>query len=146
MTIEWGGLNLQSTTTSQVLDPGDAPVTVIDDSVNFRVRVNWNVPPGLAPFLGGQFRLRCFVESIGPGPEQQIGGTVVVPVVPGQQNYVNLMDVPAGTLPGEGAADPVSGQPVSGMYRISTVLQHLNGGPTPGSGYSQETLIQIRTP
>jgi hypothetical protein len=146
MTIEWGGLNLQSNTVCQVLDPGDAPTTVLDANVAFRVRVIWTVPPGLAPFLGGQFRLRCFAESVGPGQEQQIGGTELVPVVPGQTNYSRDMTVGANALQGEGVNDPVTGQPVSGMYRIATVIQHLNGGPTMGSGFAADALIQMRQP
>lgn len=146
MTIEWGGLNLQSNTTCQVLDPGDAPTTVLDAGVAFKVRVNWNVPAGLAPFLGGQFRLRCFAESVGPGQEEQIGGTEFVTVVPGQQNYSREMSVGANALRGEGQNDPTTGRPVSGMYRIATVIQHINGAPTMGSGFAADALIQMRTP
>lgn len=146
MTIEWGGLNLQSNTVCQVLDPGDAPTTVLDSGVAFRVRVRWDVPAGLAPFLGGQFRLRCFAESVGPGQEQQIGGTEVVPVVPGQLVYVRDMNVGAGALQGEGELDAVTGRPVSGMYRIATVIQHVNGAPTTGSGFAADALVQFRTP
>ena len=147
MTIEWGGLNLQSQTTCQVIDSGDAPTTVLDANVPFRVRVNWTVPAGLAPFLGGQFRLRCFAESLGPGQEQQIGGTELVPVVPGQTSYSRLMTVGANALLGEGAIDPSSGQPVSGMYRVATVIQHLNGSlATEGSGFAADALIQMRQP
>lgn len=146
MTIEWGGLNLQSNTTCQVLDPGDAPTAVLDAGTPFRVRVNWTVPPALAPFLGGQFRLRCFAESVGPGQEEQIGGTEFVPVVPGQVNYVREMAIGAAALRGEGEVDPATGRPVSGMYRIATVIQHINGGPTTGSGFAADALVQMRTP
>jgi hypothetical protein len=146
MTIEWGGLNLQSTATSQVLDPGQLPSTVIAANVPFRVRLNWTVPPGLAPFLGGQFRLRAFAESVGPGPEIPIG-QLVINVVPGQTAYNNQdINVPAFTLLGEGEIDPTSGQPVSGMYRIGTVLQHMNPGETQGCGFTDEALVQIRRP
>lgn len=146
MTIEWGGLNLQSNTTGLVLDPLDAPKTVLDSGVPFKVQVDWTVPPGLAPFLGGQFRLRCFAESVGPGQEVQIGGTILEPVVPGQLNYTRDIPVAAGALRGEGQLDPATGQPVSGMYRIATVIQHINGAPTQGCGFAEAELIQMRTP
>lgn len=146
MTIEWGGLGLESTTTSQVLDPaGQLPSQVIDEDDAFQVSVKWTVPAALAPYLGGEFRLRCFAESVGPGPERQIGATVMVPVVPGLASYSNLMALPPGTLPGEGASDGAGGF-ISGMYQIATVVQHMNGGATPGCGYSEQKLIQIRRP
>jgi hypothetical protein len=146
MTIEWGGINLQSNMTCQVLDNTPAPASVLDANEPFTVRMGWTVPAALAPFLGGSFRLRVYVESFGPGPERQVG-QVNVPIVPGQQNYAGIdMIVPGNTLPGEGAPDPVTGQPVSGLYRCVAVLQHLNGGATEGSGYHDGTLIQLRQP
>ncbi len=146
MSIEWGGLNLQSNTTCQVIDPGQAPQTVLDSGVPFSVRVRWDIPAGLAPFLGGQFRLRCFAESVGPGQEVQVGATTLVAVVPGQINYTRDIPVGANALRGEGELDPVTAQPVSGMYRMATVIQHVNGVPTEGCGFAQEELIQMRTP
>ena len=142
MTIEWGGIGLQSNMTCSVLDNTTAPATVLDANLPFTVRMGWTVPAALAPFLGGSFRLRVYVESFGPGPEQMIG-QVNVPVVPGQQNYNNIdMNVPGNSLPGEGAGAP----PVSGLYRCVAVLQHLNGAATEGSGYHDGTLIQLRQP
>jgi hypothetical protein len=142
MTIEWGGIALQSDMTCQVLDNTPAPASVLDANQPFTVRLGWKVPPTLAPFLGGSFRLRAYVESFGPGPEQMIG-QVNVPVVPGQQIYSNIdMIVPGNTLPGEGAGAP----PVSGLYRIVTVLQHVNGVATEGSGYHDGALVQLRQP
>lgn len=142
MTIEWGGINLQSAMSNQVLDNTASPSTILDANVPFSVTVNWTVPAALAPFLGGSFRLRCYAESIGPGPEQQIGGTVNVPVVPGQQNYASSINVPGNTLPGEGAGVP----PVSGLYKMVTVIQHINGGATEGSGFADQPVVQLRQP
>jgi hypothetical protein len=142
MTIEWGGINLQSTMSCQVFDNTPAPAGVLDANLPFTVRVGWSVPPTLAPFLGGSFRLRVYVESIGPGPEQIVGQQVVA-VVPGQLDYQNVdLVVPGNTLPGEGAGAP----PVSGLYRVVAVIQHLNGAATEGSGYHEGALIQLRQP
>jgi hypothetical protein len=142
MPIEWGGINLQSNLSNTVIDNTSAPTTILDADVPFTVNINWDVPVPLAPFLGGQFRLRLYAESMGPGPEQQIGGTVVVPVVPGQVNYNSSILVPGNTLPGEGVGAP----PVSGAYKLVTVIQHLNGGATEGSGFAENPLIQLREP
>jgi hypothetical protein len=145
MTIEWGGLPFQSQANVQVLDPDQLPSAVIDDNATFRVRVTWSVPDPLDDYLGGQFRLRAFAESMGPGPEVQLGSDNVVPVVQFQQNYQHDIIVSPGTLLGEGQVDS-TGRPVSGTYRIMAVIQHLNPGPTRGSGFTDERLVQIRTP
>jgi hypothetical protein len=142
MPIEWGGINLQSNLSNTVIDNTAAPTTILDANVPFSVNIAWTVPPTLAPFLGGSFRLRTYAESMGPGQEQQIGATTVIPVVPGQLNYASANLVPGNTLQGEGVGTP----PVSGTYRIVTVLQHLNGGATEGSGFAEGPLIQLRQP
>jgi hypothetical protein len=141
VTIEWGGFDLQSSMDCTVFDSGAAPQSVMDANVPFRVRLNWTVPAVLAPYLGGSFRLRLFAESIGPGPEQQIGQAVVA-VAPGSTSYTTDIVVPANALPGEGAGSP----PVSGLYKIVAVVQHINGVATEGSGYSDGPMVQLRQP
>lgn len=142
MAIEWGGIGLTSNMTNQLLDNNGLVTNILDADQPFTVRIAWNVPPPLAPFLGGQFRLRVYVESIGPGPEQQIGQQVVS-VVGGQVNYgpVSIV-VPGNALPGEGQGTP----PVSGVYKLVSVLQHLNPGETEGSGFAEGPVAQLRKP
>jgi hypothetical protein len=139
--IEWGGFNLQSSMSCSIFDNTAAPSTILDANVPFTVRLQWTVPAVLAPYLGGSFRLRLFAESIGPGPEQQILQQVVA-VNPGATTYSLDVTVPANTLPGEGAGVP----PVSGLYKIVAALQHVNGGATEGSGYSEAPMLQLRQP
>lgn len=127
--IEWGGfpapLN-ESNMSAIVLDPGQAPKSVLDSSQPFDLKVEWDVPPVIRGFInaGHRFRLRAYAESIGPGPEirlleDQIAG------VPGLATYSHTMTIPANTLLGEGQLDP-SGNPVSGVYKLVCVLQVLN--------------------
>ena len=145
MTIEWGGLGLQSNMTNQVLDNTAAPATVLDSGLPFTINANWNVPPGIAALLnaGHQFRLRTYAESFGNGQEQQIGPTVNVPAVPNQLNYGPVaINVNPNPLQGEGQGAP----PVSGVYKIVTVLQLLNGGATEDSGFAEGPVIMMRTP
>lgn len=145
MPIEWGGLNLQSNMTNQIIDNTSTPTNILDSDKAFRIEVSWDVPPGIAALLNAshQFRLRAYAESYGPGQEQQIGGTVTETAVTNKLNYNNVrIDVPASTLLGEGAGAP----PVSGTYRIVTVLQLLNSGATEDSGFAEGPLIQMRTP
>ena len=147
MSIEWGGFPFTSTMTAAVLDPGQAPSDVLVASQPCRVDVAWDVPPAIAALInaGHQFRLRAYAESVGPGQEKQLGGTDFVAGVPGQINYTHQINVPGGTLLGEGQVD--GGQPVSGLYKVAVVLQLMNGAPTRISGFGEATRnVMFRAP
>jgi hypothetical protein len=94
--------------------------------------------------LGGSFQLRAYVESLGPGQEMQLGPTLNVPVVPGQTGYNTAINIPGGTLLGEGQL--FGGVPVSGVYKIVVVLQHLNPSPTWVSGYAEDSIRMFLSP
>jgi hypothetical protein len=94
--------------------------------------------------FGGAFDLRAYVESIGPGQEMQIGPTISVPLVPGQTAYNATIAIPGGSLLGEGQI--FNGVPVSGVYKIVTVLQHMNPGPTWISGFAEESMKMFLSP
>jgi hypothetical protein len=96
--------------------------------------------------IGGTFQLRAYVESLGPGQEMQLGPAIKVPVVPGQTDYSTSINVPGGTLLGEGQL--FGGVPVSGVYKIVVVLQHLNPDPTPTwiSGYAEDSIRMFLSP
>ena len=96
--------------------------------------------------LGGSFQVRAFAESIGPGQELLLGTTTVA-IVPGQTTpYTAAINVPGNTLWGEGRIDPATGTPVSGVYKIVAVMQHMNPGPTFVSGFVEDTLKMFLSP
>ena len=144
MSIEWPVAPNSSAMSVQVLDNTAAPANILDAGLQTTVRINWTVPPPLNSTLGGSFRLRAYAESIGPGQEIQIGPTENRPVVPGQTNYAADILVPPNTLRGEG--ELFGGVPVSGVYKIIAVLQHLNGVATEVSGFAEATIRMFRTP
>ena len=84
------------------------------------------------------------IESIGPGPEQQIGADINVPVVPGQVDYNHDAPIPGSTLLGEGELH--GGVPVSGVYKLIVVLQHMNPGPTWISGFAETNIKMFLNP
>jgi hypothetical protein len=94
--------------------------------------------------LGGSFDLKAYVESIGPGPEQQLGPTINVPVDPGRTDYDRTITITGGTLLGEG--QDFNGVAVSGVYKIIAVLQHLNPGPTWVSGFAEDSIKMFLSP
>jgi hypothetical protein len=139
--VEWGLYPGESSMGMFVHDNTATASSVLKASDDFFVHINWEVPASEAAIIGGNFRIRVFAESIGPGPEQQIGATLLVPAVPGQTSYTTHVRVPGGTLPGEGVGAP----PVSGMYTLTSVLQHMNPGPNEVSGYCEDKVF-LRTP
>ena len=148
MAIEWPNGPESSTMTVEVPDnwpaPPAGPATVLVASVDSKVNIGWNVPLPHNMTLGGSFQLRAYVESIGPGQELQLGPTLNVPVVGGQMNYTATIAIPGGTLLGEGQL--FGGAPVSGVYKIIAVLQHLNPGPTWVSGFAEESIRMFLSP
>jgi hypothetical protein len=147
MAIEWGTTGLSSLMTHDIIDNTPAPSDVLEAGLPFKVEVRWAVPAALASLIGAgdAFRLRAYAESIGPGQEMQIG-EFVAPGVVNQLNYVATIAVNPNPLLGEGV--PFGGVPVSGIYDIVCVLQHLNGGvPTVHSGCSDEQpLVMVKAP
>ena len=51
----------------RVIDPGGAPVTIIDTDDTPTIRVRWSVEEPGAAVLGGRWLVRAYAESIGPG-------------------------------------------------------------------------------
>jgi len=146
--IEWlpHTLDTNAPMSMEVLDfVGVAPSSVIDIDDPFKVKVKWEVPAGVAPILGGDFRIRVFAESMGPGPEKQLGTETIVPVVPGQEKNEIDIDILDHQLEGEGTLP--SGENCSGVYKLVTALQHRNPAATEVGGYAEaDGLIQIRRP
>src|SRR4029453_14159059 len=75
----------------------------------------------LALTLCGKWQPRAYVESIGQGPEQQLGQTKEV-ALNGGTHYSAVIPVPAGPAPQRPAPGPAGG--LSGVYKLGTVLPH----------------------
>ena len=148
MSIEWGTTTFSSTMSVKVIDNTNAPSNVLQAGLKFDVEIGWKVPPALVSLIGNDdtFRLRAYAESVGPGQEIQIGGTDIVQGVFNKTDYTHKLTVNPNPLLGEGAG--FGGVPVSGIYNIVCVLQHLNNGvPTGHSGCADyETPVMFKTP
>jgi hypothetical protein len=102
-----------------VNDNNGTPSTVLEAAANFTIDATWSIDPAAALLLGGQWELAAYVESVGQGPEQQVGPTEIVPLN-GTASYSRTVTVPAGTLPDNPAP------PLSGVYKLIVVLIHRN--------------------
>jgi hypothetical protein len=144
MGIEWTPLGFESDMTMEVRDNTLGETYVLDSGLPFNVTVRWEIPAPVVPGLGGSFRIRVYAESVGPGPELQIGPTATV-AVNFTADYATVITIPGSTLPGEG--ELFNGVPASGVYKLVAVLQHLNPGANEISGYAEfDHLLQMRTP
>lgn len=104
-----------------VIDNNGVPSSVLEADQQFTIETSWNISALAALLLGGEWQVAAYVESIGAGPEQQIGATVTVPLN-GGTNYSATVIVPANTLPDDPAP------PASGAYKLVTLLTHVNFG------------------
>lgn len=109
----------QGTFSARVLDNNGSSSRVLEASKQIRIEAVWTIDAESARVLGGQWEVAAYVESIGPGPEQKIGPTQVVPV-DGRTTYGAVILVPANTLPDN------PGPPHSGVYKVVTVLELRN--------------------
>lgn len=137
----------------EVLDSGGAPNTIIDTDDPFTLRVRWAINQPGAALLGGQFIVRAYAESVGPGVERQIGPAVPRGVntgtpggPPARLDYRADVNVPAGTLSAEEPAS-TGGPESSGVYKLVVIVTHQNfGGATVLAGFSEGPIIQMRNP
>jgi hypothetical protein len=107
--------------TAVLVDNNGAPSSVLDAGLDFKVKADWNISPLAALLMGGVWEVAAYVESIGPGREQQVGPTATVPLN-GTTPYSTEITVPAGTLPNNLSAGE------SGAYKVAVLLTHRNFG------------------
>lgn len=122
---------------------GGLPNHVINPERAFTVRVNWEVTGVLAPLWlaaleDSDWRVSCFAESMGPGPEIELG-TVNVDADSGQLAYEADIVV----NPPSGLTEHL---PDSGVYKLTvTVFLNSNLGE-PGYdmiGFAEGPFIQV---
>ncbi len=104
-----------------VNDNNGNPSTVLDAGLDFTIRADWTISSLAALLMGGQWEVAAYVESIGPGREQQVGATEVRPLN-GSTTYDAVITVPATTLPNN------LGPGESGAYKVVVLLTHRNFG------------------
>lgn len=121
-----------------VLDPDSTPNRVLDTDRAFRIRVDWKTIGQSVQTLGGDWHVRAYYESMGPGPEGFFAESVVPvsPVAPPatSESYSTLLGPASITT--------------AGVYKIVVVLTHTNtnGSATELAAFGEGPLIQLRTP
>jgi hypothetical protein len=135
-------------TTIDTHDLDGNPNRVLSPVLPFTVTVSWSNTGTLVPFMGGEYTVRVYAESMGPGPEREIGHTTVP--VNGAGNYAVTLNVPAGVL---AAAEPdlpnaTGAFEPSGVYKLVAVVSYSNFGVNlPIAGFREEArMFEIRQP
>ncbi|WP_329476578.1 hypothetical protein OG558_36205 [Kribbella sp. NBC_01510] len=123
-----------------IIDHDGNPNRVIDDQLPFDVTIDWTVqPPATAALLDGNWTVKVYAESMGPGPEVLIGTAVVAAT--GGPAYSASINVPAGTLPSDVPPD-------SGVYKLVVVITYRNtlNVLTEMAAFSEGPMFLLRRP
>ncbi len=145
--IDPNPVHLTGTISTTVLDPDQNPNTVFERTSPWQIRVDWSMHGSIVAAIGGEWTLSAFLESMGPGPEGQVGVPQAphpVPITsvplagafPNQsRTYSHLIDVPAGVP----AAD--------GVYKLVVLVQHSNAGIRDRmAGFAEGPYVEFYTP
>lgn len=128
---------LVGNTVAVVEDPAgvNPPSTIIQAEDAWRVHVDWSITNIAAPFLGGDWQVRVYAESIGGGFEGLLG-TVSVPLntalpLPLPRQYHAFVNVAGGFL-------------AAGAYRLVTLINYSNlGVPLEMAAFEEGPIIQV---
>lgn len=126
---------LAATASVLIHDFDGTPNNVLDRNLSFSIHAEWQVTGALTSMLGGTWYVRAYAESMGPGPDYDLG-TVTEPVNPTPgATYVDHVAVAANTLN-------------EGVYKLVLVITHRNtsGIETEAAGFAEGPLFQIREP
>lgn len=138
------GAALTGTIAVSVADPAVGaypPATIVQRDHAWQINVNWTINGPAALGLGGDWTVRAFLESVGPGYEGQAGPTMTVPVSAAPpaftRAYSTTISVPAAiTIPGF----------TEGAYWLTILINYSNGG-VPGeiAGVEELPIMQFYT-
>ena len=121
-----------------VLDPSDpgTPTNIIETDDAFAIRVDWSITGLAAPFLGGQWHVKAYIDDRdGVALSSGLLGSATVAVGPsnGQstRNYATTLKVAAG------AVKP-------GLYDLTVAITYDNFGPPMSiAAFSEGPILQI---
>jgi hypothetical protein len=128
------------TISTVVFSPGPNPTTIVTVNTPWNIRVDWSVTGFTVSGLGGEWQVRGFLESMGPGFEGQVPPAPApavqvtsVPLIGGiTRNYTQVLAVPA---------NPAI---LAGPYKLVVTITHTNAGiPTTYAAYIEGPILQF---
>lgn len=130
-------LRLKGKMAVAILDPNapGTPVNILDSDHAWAVKVDWELDGSTAPFLGGTFHVKAFVDDVdGVAPSSGQIGASDVPVgafngvLP--RTYTTTMNIAAGAV-----------QP--GLYRLVVAITYDNGNTLNLAAFAESGIIQV---
>jgi hypothetical protein len=128
---------ITGTISATVTSAGGNPQTIFKASDPWSIRVDWQLNgPGVL-LASGDWHVRAFLESMGPGFEGQVGPTVDEPVgAPAtSHSYSRTISVPASVAPPR-------------VYELTVLVTHtlpaaVGGGAGPFAAFEQGQVLQL---
>jgi len=124
---------------------GVDPTTIIRDDQSWALTVSWRTEGFLNGWIGGEWHLHVYAESLGPGPEVRLTDLPedhfpALEPAEGSSSYSKHFQVDAGAL--QAGVDGVT------LYKIVTALTYVNlaGNYAPMACHADGPIIQIYTP
>jgi hypothetical protein len=127
--------DLDATTSVLIHDFDGTPNLVLDRNLPFSVHAEWKVVGPKTTMLGGDWHVRALAESMGPGPDYDLGSVDHAVVPTDGFTYVSHIPVAGNTMD-------------VGVYKLVIVITHTNtsGVATEAAGFAEGPLFQIREP
>ena len=118
------------------------PSNIVRRDQPWGIKVDWEVHGPLVNYFDAEFRIRVYLESMGPGTEYELPIEIVAtldplfPPVAGQRIYTKNINIAAGTID-------------VGVYKIATVIhvfERSSGNPTPIAGFVEGGMVFVFDP
>lgn len=122
-----------------LLDSGFSSKLIVRRTEQCQVRVKWHIDGLFAAALGGRWKIKAGLESMGPGQEYSFAAPDVPlsagTVVGTQRNYEAMVTIPANSV-NENA------------YRLVATITYVEPGNTPGplAAYHEGAIVQFFEP
>jgi hypothetical protein len=120
-----------------ILDPGDSPTVIIDDDLEWKIRVTWKAVGAAVAWKTGKVTVDAFVESMGPGVEKQLT-SAFVDIKKSKVDYEAMITVAAGDV-----AIPAGQSSIAVKLTTTLTAKDLGGNVIPMAGFVEGPILQF---
>lgn len=122
---------------------GMEPTSIIHTDQSWRIEVEWSLTGGLANLLYGEWQVRVFFETLGPGKEFALPvppATLKMKPCEDGGNYKHVFQFPAGTINPKGMDSPLYD------LGITVIAYDACGKPAPFHGFCKGATLMFVAP
>lgn len=134
----------------EVVPPGVAVTNrIIRNDQKWGIQIDWEMHGPLSVWLDAEFRLRAYLESLGPGSDYElpVAGPLTVATLSVPNSPVG--GVATRTYAAQIEVDPATTTVKPGTYMLITVIQvfeRASGNPVPVAGFCEGPIIMVFEP